>query len=221
MRAVENDFDGTRMTIPRARDATGQGGDGGAFVRVHAGRGRCSCVQARRVQTRAITVTTRDHPFPIFAGSHHSPGGCTGDCESVTCSFIVGWQQMDSWLGQFGTQHDDDEAFRRGEHMGRVGSHPACNVPFPPRRSGEYRKGMIPARPFGVWGSVWDSEPSRERVGDWGGLATALLCVAETRATRPNGEWGYSTRRHMLGPERPEAVLPTRGGCTYRPSVTS
>ena len=31
----------------------------------------------------------------------------------------------------------------------------------------------------------------------------ALLCVAETRATRPNGEWGYSTRLHMLGPERP------------------
>ena len=39
LRAVENDFDGTRMTIPRARDATGQGVDGGAFVRVHAGRG--------------------------------------------------------------------------------------------------------------------------------------------------------------------------------------
>ncbi len=30
-----------------------------------------------------------------------------------------------------------------------------------------------------------------------GGPATvcSLLCVAETRATRPNGEWGYSTRR--------------------------
>ena len=25
-----------------------------------------------------------------------------------------------------------------------------------------------------------------------------------------NGEWGYSTRCHMLGPERPEAVLPER-----------
>ena len=46
-------------------------------------------------------------------------------------------------------------------------------------------------------GSVWDHEPSKERVGDWGGPATvwSLLCVAETRATRPNGEWGYSTRR--------------------------
>jgi hypothetical protein len=59
--------------------------------------------------------------------------------------------------------------------------------------------GMIPARPLyqGVWGSVWDPEPSKERVGDWDGLATvwSLLCVAETRATRPNREWGYRTRR--------------------------
>jgi hypothetical protein len=38
LRAVENDFDGTRMTIPRTRDATGQGGDGGAFVRSVSGR---------------------------------------------------------------------------------------------------------------------------------------------------------------------------------------
>ena len=45
--------------------------------------------------------------------------------------------------------------------------------------------------------SVRDPEPSKERVGDWGGPATvwSLLCAAETRATRPNGEWGYSTRR--------------------------
>jgi hypothetical protein len=52
-----------------------------------------------------------------------------------------------------------------------------------------------------------------ERVGDGGGPETvcALLCVAERRATRPNGEWGYSTRRHMLGHERPEAVSPGRG----------
>ena len=78
-------------------------------------------------------------------------------------------------------------------------SHTTCEVPFPPRRSGEHRKGMIPARPLhqGGSGSVWDPEPSKERVGDWGGPATvwSLLCVAETRATRPNGEWGYSTRR--------------------------
>ena len=43
-------------------------------------------------------------------------------------------------------------------------------------------------------GNLWqplgnrDPEPSKERVGDWGGPATvwSLLCVAETRATRPN-----------------------------------
>ena len=38
----------------------------------------------------------------------------------------------------------------------------------------------------------------------------SLLCVAETRATRPNGEWEYSTRRHMLGHECPGAVSPAR-----------
>jgi len=57
----------------------------------------------------------------------------------------------------------------------------------------------LPARPLyqGGCASVWDPEPSKERVGDWGGPATVLspLCVAETRATRPNGEWGYNTRR--------------------------
>ena len=36
--------------------------------------------------------------------------------------------------------------------------------------------------------------------------------------TRPNGEWGYSTRRHMLGPERPEAVLPDRA--FYLPTLS-
>jgi hypothetical protein len=69
---------------------------------------------------------------------------------------------------------------------------------------------MISARPLyqGVRRSVWDPEISRERIGDWGGPETvwALLCVAEGRATRPNGEWGYSTRQHMLEPEHPEAV---------------
>ena len=133
---------------------------------------------------------------------------------------------MASWLGQFGTRHDDDEAFRRGERMGGWGSipvsfsldgrspvsHPTCEVPFPPRRSGEYRKGMMPARPLyqGGCGSVWDPEPSKERVGDWGGPATvwSLLCVAETRATRPNGEWGYSTRRQCWATSaHPEEAL--------------
>jgi hypothetical protein len=54
------------------------------------------------------------------------------------------------------------QAFRRGGDIGRVGfdarifppwdgrspvSHPTCDVPFPPRRTGRYRKGMISDRP--------------------------------------------------------------------------
>jgi len=100
--------------------------------------------------------------------------------------------------------------FRRGEHMGRVGFdphsffpwdgrspvfHPTCDVPFPPRRTGEYRKGKISASPLyqGVRRSALDPETSRERIGGWGGPETvwALLCVAERRTTRPNGEWRF------------------------------
>jgi hypothetical protein len=120
------------------------------------------------------------------------------------------------------------QAFRRGEHMGRVGfdprsffprdgrsplSHPTCDVPFPLRRSGEYWNS---ARPLyqGFRGSVWDPETSRERVGDWSGQETgwALLLLYVATGTRQNGELGCSTRcRHMLGPERPETVSPGRG----------
>ena len=75
---------------------------------------------------------------------------------------------------------------------------PGINLPLPPLRP-LYQ---------GVRRSVWDFETSRERVGNWGGPKTfwALLCVAERRATRRNGEWRHSTRRHMLEPERAEAV---------------
>ncbi len=44
MRTAENDFEGIRTTIPRVRDETGQGGDGGALVRVHAGHGQDTCI---------------------------------------------------------------------------------------------------------------------------------------------------------------------------------
>jgi hypothetical protein len=44
LRTAENDFEGTRMTIPRARDTTGQDCDGGAFVSVHAGHGQATCI---------------------------------------------------------------------------------------------------------------------------------------------------------------------------------
>ena len=156
---------------------------------------------------------------------HHSPGGAPA---TVTCSYIEAGRWILGWGNLVhdtttipGPCSEKSASPREGRghcaagvppwvHMGRVGfdlfppgrsrvSHPTCEVPFTPRRSGEYRKGMIPARPLyqGGCGSVWDPEPSKERVGDWGGLETvwSLLCVAETRATRLNGELGYSTRR--------------------------
>ena len=42
--------------------------------------------------------------------------------------------------------------------------------------------------------------------------------VPARRATWPNGEWGYSARRHTLEPVRPEAVLPDRA--LYLPTFT-
>ena len=68
-------------------------------------------------------------------------------------------------------------------------SHPTSDIPFPPRRTGIYRKGMISARPSwqGVksvvaGGQVRDPETlaqgearptgravSKERLGDWDG----------------------------------------------------
>ena len=61
MQAAENDFEGTRMTIPRARDGTGQGDDGGAFVRVHAGRGQAPLVRVHigRGQDTCISEQAR------------------------------------------------------------------------------------------------------------------------------------------------------------------
>jgi hypothetical protein len=69
-------------------------------------------------------------------------------------------------------------------------SHPTCDVPFPPRRTGRYRKGMISALPSyqGVRRSVWDPETSaqgrrhvprgapsrRKRLGDWAVLSRYL-----------------------------------------------
>ena len=45
-------------------------------------------------------------------------------------------------------------------------SHPMRNVPFPPRRSGEHRKGTIPARPYAT-----------RTNGEWG-YSTRRLCWA-------------------------------------------
>ena len=127
---------------------------------------------------------------------------------------------MVSFVFQLNTQNTHTErgggtqapqAFRRGEHMGRVGFDPrffppligmACHPCLTLRATSLSRR--IPGRDDlgppvvpGGQGIGLDPERSREWVGDWGGPETvwALLCVAERRATRPNGEWGYSARR--------------------------
>ena len=82
---------------------------------------------------------------------------------------------------------------------------------------------LIPARPSyrGVRGSVWDPDTSRELVGDWGGpeAVWALLCVAERRASRPNGEWGFIVSPPYAGPRAPRGGVTRNRRCTYRPSV--
>ena len=69
MRAAENDFEGTRTTIPRVRAETGQGSDGGALVFVHAGRGQDTCISEQYGgHTRASRVSLRadDDVFYLF-----------------------------------------------------------------------------------------------------------------------------------------------------------
>ena len=97
---------------------------------------------------RVTSAVTESIPFPK---------GPPKSSRLAGTRWTLGW-------GNFGTRHDDEapQAFHRGEHMGRMGfdprslfpcdgrspfSHPTCDVPFPPRRSGRYRKGMISAHP--------------------------------------------------------------------------
>jgi hypothetical protein len=70
-------------------------------------------------------------------------------------------------------------------------------------------------------GSVWDPEPSKERVGDWGGPATvwSLLCVAE-RVPRGRTESGGIVLAANAGPRVPSGGVTLKRRGTYRPSVT-
>jgi hypothetical protein len=81
---------------------------------------------------------------------------------------------------------------------------------------------MIPARPLyqGGCGSVWDPEPSKERVGDWGGPATvwSLVCVAE-RVPQGRPASGGIALAANAGPRVPSGGVTLKRRCTYRPSV--
>jgi hypothetical protein len=83
----------------------------------------------------------------------HPEEDCTGDCD-----LQLHW--LEPLAGAIWYTTRRRRSVPRGEHMGRVEfdsrifspwngrspvSHPTCEVPFPQRRSGEYRKRMIPA----------------------------------------------------------------------------
>jgi hypothetical protein len=116
---------------------------------------------------------------------------------------------MDSWLGQFG--QDDDvarpPALRRARHptegaLGQTTRRRRCQAPalriarHPERGGGTERRRHMPVffsaggdSPLyqGVRRSVWDPEPSRERVGDWGGPEAVWALTRKRRCTyRPS-----------------------------------
>ena len=81
---------------------------------------------------------------------------------------------------------------------------------------------MNPACPLyqGDWELVWDPEPSKERVGHWGGPATvsSLLCVAE-RVPRGRTESGGIVLAANAGPRVSSGGVTLKRRCAYRPSV--
>jgi hypothetical protein len=97
---------------------------------------------------------------------------------TVTCSYIVGTGGFLAGATRYTTGRRSVPPWGT---MGRVGfdsrnffpdgrspvSHTTCEVHFPPRRSGEYRKGMIPARPLyqGGWGGIGLGSRTLKRAG--------------------------------------------------------
>ena len=98
-------------------------------------------------------------------------------------------------------------------------SHPTCEVPFPPRRSGKYRKGMVPARRLyqGGCGSVWDPEPSKERGAHRQRFGPS--CVLLKRVPQGRTESGGVVLAAHAGPRVPSGGVTLKRLCTYRPSV--
>jgi hypothetical protein len=141
---------------------------------------------------------------------------------------------MDSWLGRFGTQHDDDEAFCRGEHMGGVRCPYFFSLGWQVTRVSPYGRGPFPSKeirriserddpgppvvPGGLTGlgSVWDPEPSKERVGDWGGPErSGPSCVLPKGVPQSQTESGGI----LLAAICWATSAPRKRRCTYRPSV--
>jgi hypothetical protein len=90
--------------------------------------------------------------------------------------------------------------------------HPTCDVSFPPRSTGRYRKGMISAPPvvgqeIGLGSRNLRPQPEHVPRGAPSRRSCWVICrlLSKPPCVRkgvPDGltESGYSTRRHMLGP---------------------
>jgi hypothetical protein len=76
------------------------------------------------------------------------------------------------------------------------GSHSTCDVPFPPRRTGRHRKGMLSAHP--------SYQGVRRSVGDPESFAPGQKSKAEARQSRPMGR---AVSRERLGDwDGPKAI---------------
>jgi hypothetical protein len=83
---------------------------------------------------------------------------------------------MDSWLGQLGTRHDDDEALRRGERMGRVGSIPVFFFPgWQVTRVSPYVRGPFHSQEIRRISQRDDPGPPVVPGGLWIGLGSRTL----------------------------------------------
>jgi hypothetical protein len=108
---------------------------------------------------------------------------------TVTCSYDAGGSRRSYRSGR-ASAVAEGTPFPEGPPKSSVGGVPGWHL------SSSACAGLLPgyaSMSFVISVRAYPPFPEgadRQRFGPSG-----LLCVAETRATRPNGEWGYSTRR--------------------------
>jgi len=101
-------------------------------------------------------------------------------------------------------------------------SHPTCEVPFPPRRSGEYRKGLIPACPLYQGAVDRFGIPNPRRSGSVIGADRQRFgpsCVLLKRVPQGRTESGVIVLAANAGPRVPSGGVTLKRRCTYRPSI--
>ena len=91
--------------------------------------------------------------------------------------------------------------------------HPTCDIPFPARTTGRYRKGIISARPSyqGVRRSVWDPETFAQSANASGGGTSHGARRLEDRSKERLGDWDRQiTDRWLSEPPCARQVVPHR-----------